>query len=166
MNQNYIFTINSQPKVNGVPSTDPQFGWGPKTGFVYQKAYFEFFIPKELLEPLIAHLNKYDMITYQAINNHNDERKNVEKDDVNAVTWGIFKAKEIIQPTVVDHTAFLIWKTEAFNAWLDNWAVVYGIDTPQFKFLERCQNSFYLMNVVDNDFINGDLNKVFNDFID
>jgi len=46
MNRNYIFTINSQPKVNGVPSTDPKFGWGPKQGFVYQKAYYEFFIPK------------------------------------------------------------------------------------------------------------------------
>jgi methylenetetrahydrofolate reductase (NADPH) len=35
MNLNHIFTINSQPRVNGVPSTDAKFGWGPKTGYVY-----------------------------------------------------------------------------------------------------------------------------------
>lgn len=110
MNRNYLFTINSQPKVNGVPSTHPHFGWGPKQGFVYQKAYFEFFLPRELLEPMIAHLDKHEMITYQAINKAGDEKRNVSQDDVNAVTWGVFKAKEVIQPTVVDHTAFLIWK--------------------------------------------------------
>lgn len=64
MNSNYLFTINSQPKVNGVPSTDVNFGWGPKQGFVYQKAYYEFFIPKELLEPLASFLSRHEMITY------------------------------------------------------------------------------------------------------
>lgn len=46
------------------------------------------------------------MITYQAISFGNDQRKNIAPEDVNAVTWGVFKAKEVIQPTVVDHTAF------------------------------------------------------------
>jgi methylenetetrahydrofolate reductase (NADPH) len=64
MNKNKIFTINSQPSVNGVASTDPKYGWGPKNGYVYQKQYYEFFLPKELIEPLIAHLDKYPMITY------------------------------------------------------------------------------------------------------
>ena len=114
MNNNKLFTINSQPHVNGVPSTDPKYGWGPKYGYVYQKAYYEFFIPKELLEPLIAHLEKHPMITYQAINALGDDRLNVSKDDVNEVTWGVFKGKEVIQPTVVDHNAFLIWKDEIF----------------------------------------------------
>jgi len=100
--------------VNGAPSADPKFGWGPKNGYVYQKAYIEFFIPAELIGLLIEHLNKYEMITYQAINNKGEEYKNVCADDVNAVTWGVFKAKEIIQPTVVDHKAFIIWKKEAF----------------------------------------------------
>jgi methylenetetrahydrofolate reductase (NADPH) len=72
-------------------------------------------VPKELLEPLIAHLEKEPMITYQAINAAGDERLNVSKDDINAVTWGVFKGKEIIQPTVVDHTSFIIWKDEIFN---------------------------------------------------
>lgn len=78
------------------------------------------------------------MLTYQAVNNSGNEIKNVLEDDVNAVTWGVFKAKEIIQPTVVDHKAFLIWKQEAFASWLDHWGIIYGMDSESFKFLETC----------------------------
>ena len=35
MNKSKLFTINSQPRVNGVKSTDPTYGWGPKNGYVY-----------------------------------------------------------------------------------------------------------------------------------
>lgn len=35
MNENFMFTINSQPRVNGEPSTSKIHGWGPKKGFVY-----------------------------------------------------------------------------------------------------------------------------------
>lgn len=96
MNQNYFFTINSQPRVNGVSSSDKVFGWGPDKGYVYQKAYFEFFLPAQLLEPLINWLKKDDQVSYQAMNFKGLEIKNVSDDDVNAVTWGVFPAKEII----------------------------------------------------------------------
>ena len=36
-NRKGILTINSQPAVNGKPSSDPTFGWGVKYGYVYQK---------------------------------------------------------------------------------------------------------------------------------
>ena len=90
---------------------------------------------------------------------------NVRKDDVNAVTWGVFKGKEVIQPTVVDHHAFQIWKDEAFEMWMDPWAIVYGSDSDSYSFLRRCHDTMYLVNVVDNDYVNGDLDKVFNEFI-
>jgi len=157
MNNNKLFTINSQPRVNGVASTDPKYGWGPKYGYVYQKAYYEFFVPGEMLEALIQHLERYPMITYQAINAAGEDRLNVSKDDVNAVTWGVFKGKEVIQPTVVDHNAFLIWKDEIFAQWLDPWAVSYEPASPSAKFLQRCHDSLYLINVVHNDYVNGDL---------
>jgi methylenetetrahydrofolate reductase (NADPH) len=31
------WTVASQPAVNGVHSTHPVFGWGPKNGYVFQK---------------------------------------------------------------------------------------------------------------------------------
>ena len=85
---------------------------------------------------------------------------------MNAVTWGIFKGKEVVQPTVVDHQAFKIWKDEAFQSWIDQWAIIYGQDSDSYKFLDKVYNNFYLVNVVDNDFIQGDLTQVFLDFID
>lgn len=32
-----ILTINSQPNINGKPSSDPVVGWGPSGGYVFQK---------------------------------------------------------------------------------------------------------------------------------
>lgn len=39
------WSIASQPAIDGLPSSDPTFGWGPRNGFVFQKAFVEFFIP-------------------------------------------------------------------------------------------------------------------------
>lgn len=103
--------------------------------------------------------------------------QNVGDNDVNAVTWGVFKGKEIIQPTVVDHQAFAIWKDEAFNSFVNTWALIYkakknkdGSEEPadqeSIDFLTRCYNELWLVNIVDNDYIEGDLNKVIEEFID
>lgn len=74
LNQNKFLTINSQPQVNGAPSNDPLVGWGPGKGYIYQKAYFEFFIPAQFLDPLIEHLNQFDTVSYQAMNFAGDTR--------------------------------------------------------------------------------------------
>ena len=57
LNENKLFTINSQPRVNGAKSTDPKFGWGPEKGYVYQKAYVEFFVHKDIIQKLVDYLN-------------------------------------------------------------------------------------------------------------
>ena len=43
VNKRGILTVNSQPSVNCAPSNDSRVGWGPPGGFVFQKAYLEFF---------------------------------------------------------------------------------------------------------------------------
>lgn len=159
LNTNKLFTINSQPKVNGAKSNDPKFGWGPSNGYVYQKAYVEFFMHKSLIAKLVDYLAPQENITYQAINSSGSSQfKNVGESDVNAVTWGVFKSKEIIQPTVVDHQAFEIWKDEAFKSWVETWGIIYT-DEESKKFLQSCCDDMYLVNIVDNDFIEGDLYK-------
>lgn len=35
---------------------------------------------------------------------------NCDEQEPNAVTWGVFPGKEIVQPTVVDPISFLSWK--------------------------------------------------------
>ena len=59
LNRKGILTINSQPSVNGAPSDDPVIGWGSPNGYVYQKAYLEFFIASEYEQPLLKALDKY-----------------------------------------------------------------------------------------------------------
>lgn len=35
MNESRMFTINSQPQVNGESSSHAKYGWGPDNGYVY-----------------------------------------------------------------------------------------------------------------------------------
>lgn len=72
LNRHGMLTINSQPAVNGKPSNDEYFGWGPSDGYVYQKMYIEFFLDKPTLEKLVLIMKKYSSINYQAINHKGD----------------------------------------------------------------------------------------------
>ncbi|KAG1881185.1 methylenetetrahydrofolate reductase-domain-containing protein [Suillus subluteus] len=151
MNELGFLTINSQPAVNGARSDDPQFGWGPSNGYVYQKAYLEFFVSPQLLELLLAHIERDSNMTYYVINKQGDLRTNTHSDGPNAVTWGIFPGKEIIQPTVVEALSFMAWKDEAYELGV-KWANVYEAETPSRKLMMGIFESSYLVNVVHNDF--------------
>ncbi|SRR6266478_353218 len=105
-----FLTINSQPAVNGVRSDDKTFGWGPSNGYVYQKAYLEFFASPMLLDSLITHIERDPGIIYYVINKRGDLRTNTTSDGPNAVTWGVFPGKEVVQPTIVEAISFMAWK--------------------------------------------------------
>ena len=47
----------------------------------------------------------------------------------NAVTWGVFPGREVLQPTVVEFHSFMAWKDEAFAVWLEDWASLYNTAT-------------------------------------
>ncbi|KAJ3224928.1 hypothetical protein HK099_007648 [Clydaea vesicula] len=146
-----FLTINSQPAVDGVPSSDSVFGWGPKNGFVYQKAYLEFFVAPEMLSKLIAKIGTYPFLTYYAINKLGDLKTNTESDSTTAVTWGVFPGQEIVQPTIVEAVSFKAWKDEAFQLW-KQWGGIYPDDSPSSKIISEVYNNWYLMNVVDNNY--------------
>ncbi|KAK5964174.1 Methylenetetrahydrofolate reductase [Trichostrongylus colubriformis] len=153
-NQNGILTVNSQPSVNGAPSTDPLVGWGKPGGYCYQKAYLECFISKEnamsLLEVVDAY---YPRVNYHLINHDGSfDRMNGEQTTPIAVTWGVFPGAEIAQPTVVDPLAFRAWKDEAYDAWIKNWATIYPKDSISRKVIQKIHDEFFLLNLVDNDF--------------
>ncbi|KAE9450501.1 hypothetical protein C3L33_17583, partial [Rhododendron williamsianum] len=165
INSKGFLTINSQPSVNGAKSDSPIVGWGGPDGYVYQKAYVEFFCSKEKLNTLVEKCKSFPFLTYMAVNKEGSWISNVRsQSDVNAVTWGVFPAKEIIQPTVVDPTSFMVWKDEAFEIWSRGWAQLYPDGDPSRKLLEQVQSSYFLVNLVENDYVNGDLFAVFRDF--
>lgn len=46
------WTVGSQPAVDAAASEDPIHGWGPKGGYVFQKAFVEFFVPATEVEKI------------------------------------------------------------------------------------------------------------------
>ncbi|PKY17062.1 methylenetetrahydrofolate reduct [Rhizophagus irregularis] len=148
-------TINSQPAVNGVRSDHKIFGWGPKNGYVYQKAYLEVFISPTQLDALIARIERDTNITYYAVNKQGDLKTNTQSDGPNAVTWGVFPGKEIIQPTIVEAVSFTAWKDEAFELW-NEWTKIYDTDSISAKLITDIADNWYLINIVHNDFHDSD----------
>lgn len=112
-------------------------GWGGAGGYVYQKAYAEFFCSAEKLTALVGQLKQFPSLTYLAVNKEGTLKSNVSNSDVNAVTWGVFPAKEIIQPTVVDPASFIVWKDEAFEIWSRVWANLYPEGDTSRKLIEE-----------------------------
>lgn len=112
-------------------------GWGGPGGYVYQKAYLEFFCSPEKLTALVEKSKALPFITFMAVNKEGNWKANVNQTDVNAVTWGVFPAKEIIQPTVVDPASFKVWKDEAFEIWSRSWASLYPEGDSSRKLLEE-----------------------------
>jgi len=160
INRAGFLTINSQPGVNGAPSSDKRFGWGPRGGYVYQKAYVEFFTSPENVQKIIdITKKKFPTLTFHAINIKGESYTNTK--GTNAVTWGVFPGKEIVQPTVVDAESFVVWKDEAFTVWRSGWAHKYPDASPPRALLDSIINSYFLVNVVDNNFIDGDIFALF-----
>jgi methylenetetrahydrofolate reductase (NADPH) len=165
LNRAGFLTINSQPQVHAAESTDAAVGWGGPGGYVFQKAYLEFFTTPAQWKKLKANLQNLPTITWQAIDSEGDYDSNMAMGSANAVTWGVFPGKEIIQPTVVDTESFKIWREEAFDLWLHDWAYIYEANSPSRSLLERVHSTYILINIVENDFVKGNLYRAFNGLI-
>ncbi|KAG8481190.1 hypothetical protein CXB51_026018 [Gossypium anomalum] len=166
-----FLTINSQPAVNGErsdsPSVEPMVSqltvFVVKAGAVFALNLFKLGCLQEKLDALVNKCKPLSSITYIAVNKKGNLISNIGTTDVNAVTWGVFPAKEIVQPTVVDPASFMVWKDEAFEIWSKAWAALYPEGDPSKKLLEEVQSSYYLVSLVDNDYIGSDVFAVFGD---
>jgi len=111
------WTVGSQPVVDGASSEDPIYGFGPKGGYVYQKAFVEFWAEEEAVKALAkkmedrkAEKGVRELTFYAAGKGEGQWLTNMEKGDANAVTWGIFPGKEIITTTLIEEISFKSWK--------------------------------------------------------
>ncbi|EER33755.1 methylenetetrahydrofolate reductase 2 [Candida tropicalis MYA-3404] len=170
LNENSLITLNSQPSLNSVRSSDKVFGWGPKNGYVYQKQYLEFFCHKDVVARLLDHIDQYNknqgdstsaVISYYAVNKNGNLISNCQDDDINAVTWGVFPGEEILQPTIVEKTSFLAWKDEVYTLFSE-WSKISGMfDAEKDKIqhfnelMSQITENFVLCNLVNNDFLQG-----------
>ena len=146
LNLRGFLTINSQPSVNGVKSSHPVYGWGPHGGYVYQKAYLELLVSPTLIVELITRIKRHPDITFYAVNKAGDLQTNAPSDGPNAVTWGVFPGKEIVQPTIVETISFLAWKDEAFRLGTD-WARCHPVSSPSRHLIDSIMENWYLVNI-------------------
>ena len=146
LNRRGFLTINSQPAVDGVKSTHPVYGWGPQNGYVYQKAYLELLVSPKLISELIMRIERNSGLSYYAVNQSGNLKTNAPGDGPNAVTWGVFPGKEIIQPTIVETISFLAWKDEAFRLGMD-WAHCHPPSTPSRLVIEGIMKTWFLVNI-------------------
>ncbi|KAI0150330.1 methylenetetrahydrofolate reductase 1 [Xylariaceae sp. FL1272] len=151
LNSRGLLTINSQPAVNGLKSTDPTHGWGPPNGYVYQKAYLELLVHPSLFDEVIRRIESNDDLSYYAVHQSGTFSSNAPSEGPNAVTWGVFPGKEIVQPTIVESVSFLAWKDEAFRLGMD-WAHCHDANSPSRILIESMMNDWALINIVNNDF--------------
>jgi len=157
LNQGGFLTINSQPSVNGIPSSNSTFGWGGRGGYVYQKAYVECFVSPENAEKLLKTVNENSSMNLYGINSSGKEiNAGISEGGTTALTWGVFPNREIVQPTVFDPQAFRVWAEEAFSLWTNMWLDLYEPGTDSYELIETVRDTFFLVAIIDNDFVSKD----------
>ena len=175
-----MWPVGSQPAVDGARSDDEIVGWGPSGGYVYQKAFVEFFCTDEMADALEKRVREHghgvvDLLMAQADGGEEEGHGFVEctQGDRNAVTWGVFPAQEIAQSTLIEAESFLSWKVrpifllcmeygahecvqdEAFATW-SAWAALFPPDAPERTLLERVRKKRWLVNVTHHDYKDAD----------
>merc|ERR1712183_70520 len=151
-----VLTINSQPSAHCVPSDDEVLGWGNPGGYVFQKAYLEFFTSEENVLALLQVLGRWPGVNFQVVNQSGlINYTNIKSGQPIAVTWGVFPGQEIVQPTIVDPLAFDDWRPEAFGLWVEQWGKLYDAESTSRKIIENISETYYLVNLVDIDFPKG-----------
>ncbi|KAF7980152.1 hypothetical protein HWV62_39605 [Athelia sp. TMB] len=147
------WTVGSQPAVDGARSSDDIFGWGPRGGYVFQKAFVEFFAEEadvERIEKKVRESGK-GWVDYFAGNIQGEVRTNVPEDGRNAVTWGVFTGQEIAQSTIIERESFLSWKDEAFSIWTE-WASFYRPGSQERDLLDGVAQKRWLISIIHHDF--------------
>jgi methylenetetrahydrofolate reductase (NADPH) len=165
LNRKGWWTVASQPAVNGIKSSDRIFGWGPKNGFVFQKAFVELFLPTSDFHILLEKLNSEELAEQTSFYASNADGEFLSSKSseggsgTNAVTWGAFPGKEIITPTIIEEVSFRAWAEEAFGIWAE-WGRVYssprGDATKRKKareVIEGVRDDVWLVNIIHHGYV-------------
>ncbi|TQS35494.1 hypothetical protein Golomagni_04085 [Golovinomyces magnicellulatus] len=156
VNEKGWWTIASQPAINGINSNDDVFGWGPRNGFVFQKAFVELFLSSEdflYLQTKVKTSDMADKISWYACNSKGEFLSSDapmkscfnNRGSINAVTWGVFPGKEIVTPTIIEEISFRAWAEEAFKIWAE-WGKAYTSSSPTSPDFQKAQASHQLIN--------------------
>ena len=151
LNESQLWTVGSQPVVNCCPSGHPEFGWGPADGFIFQKAFVEFFASESQWTTIKEKIKGDSQISYYAGTRRGRYESNMESSTSNAVTWGVFPGKEIAQPTIIEEESFKAWRDEAFALWSE-WERLYEPGSATARLLRQLEERSWLVSIVHHDF--------------
>ncbi len=155
LNQKGYWTLASQPAVNGEKSSHEVLGWGPKGGYVFQKAFVEMFVPAADFAALKAKLQQLPEVSFMAQSAANEfvKSSDAETMQTDAVTWGVFSGKEIVSPTIVEEDSFRSWAAEAWHIWAE-WSSIFGAEKKASReFLKHMGEDGWLVNVIWHDYV-------------
>ncbi|GMF02612.1 unnamed protein product [Ambrosiozyma monospora] len=106
----------------------------------------------------------YNLLSYYAVDKDDKVASNCSRGTINAVTWGCFPGKEIVQPTVVDKISFIAWKDE-FYMILKKWNNSVFKKDESYKqsdeLLTDLYDNYSLVNIVDNDYVKHANKRIF-----
>ncbi|KAH3674560.1 hypothetical protein WICPIJ_009518 [Wickerhamomyces pijperi] len=147
------FSLASQPAVNCCPSQDKIFGWGPHGGYVFQKSFVELFIPKSdfqtIVQPRLE--TQAERVSYYVGDSHSQFSSSLDSKSSNAVTWGVFPDREVLQTTIIEEESFKAWCDEAFAIWKE-WGKLYPAQSQSRKLIDGIIEDYVLCTVVWHDF--------------
>lgn len=152
LNEKGYLSLASQPATDAVKSSDRIFGWGPKGGYVYQKAFVELFVSrKEWDSNLKNKLASNSKVSYYLGDAKGSFETSLNPKSSNAVTWGVFPDREILQTTIIEEESFKAWRDEAFSIWLE-WGKLYKKGSPSYDLIQNIHDNYYLITVVYHDY--------------
>jgi methylenetetrahydrofolate reductase (NADPH) len=148
-----VLPINAQARVNAALSSDPTVGWGEPDGVVFQKPYVELFCSPDHFELIRRRLEENRKVEWLAATRTGQLLTSKRKSKVTTVTWGVFPGQSIQEPTQVDSDKFLVWRNKAFALW----RLFPGASPASKAHLQEIMDSWYLVSILDNDFLYSDL---------
>jgi methylenetetrahydrofolate reductase len=153
------FVINAQPPINGL-STQNDFSWSSDMGYIYQKEYLEFFCSRDKLLSILKCINKMNQkkrYIYCATNVSNKIITNARKCDV-TISWSVLNEHNILKINTISYDKFLKWKDNSYKI-LRDWMELYDIKSTSYEVLNNMHENYYLVYIIDNDYVRAWLNS-------
>jgi methylenetetrahydrofolate reductase (NADPH) len=106
-------------------------------------------------------MTEFPTLTLHAIDSKGVMHSSTPSIGTTALTWGVFPNKEILQPTVFNPETFTVWSKEAFQLWIEAWAVLYDDETDSCALIHDVHDTYFLVAIYDNEFIDNDFYAIF-----
>jgi methylenetetrahydrofolate reductase (NADPH) len=129
-------------------------------GYIYQKEYLEFFCSRDKLLSILKCINKMNQkkrYIYCATNVSNKIITNARKCDV-TISWSVLNEHNILKINTISYDKFLKWKDNSYKI-LRDWMELYDIKSTSYEVLNNMHENYYLVYIIDNDYVRAWLNS-------